>query len=456
MADGWRDVTEPGTGPWEGLAPGPDLARALAQADPRALPDDERASYLVASEQLLGWAHVVQANALVAVADAVEAATADPAFAHTSFQESCVADEVAAALHVAPRTASWKVHAARALVQQWPELGEAVESGKLTVAQARVIADGVSVLTGVRDADGGDLAMQVVRSLLLAAGTLPPARLRERVDRAVVAADAEAAARRRREATRERTDVTMWTDADGMACLAGRGPAHDILALREAIDARTRLLQENADPADDRTAGQWRHAALMHAFGLHPVGTAAVDIPGHAPVSAPAVEVRVVVALDTLLDLAANPGHLEGYGPLDPELARALATDGEWVRWVTDAAGGFLLDEGRRRFPGARLARFIRARESRCKHPVCGVRAQNCDADHLPGYAEGGTTSASTLSPTCPRHNRSREASGWRVHDDGPRDPFGPPDPTWTSPLGRSYHTVTPRALPNDYFPRRT
>ncbi|MFM9135405.1 MAG: DUF222 domain-containing protein [bacterium] len=456
MADGWRDVTEPGTGPWERLGPSPELARALAQADPQALPDDERASYLVASEQLLGWAHVVQAHALVAVADAVEAATADPAFAHTSFQESCVADEVAAALHVAPRTASWKVHAARALVQQWPELGEAVASGDLTVAQARVIADGVSALTGVRGEDGEDLATQVVRSMLHVAGTLPPARLRERVDRAVVDADAEAAARRRREATRERTDVTMWTDAEGMACLASRGPAADILALREALDARARLLRDNADPADDRTAGRWRYAALMHAFGLHPVGAAAVDLPGHAPVAAPGVEVRVVVALDTLSDLAANPGHLEGYGPLDADLARALAADSEWVRWVTDPAGGFLLDEGRRRFPGARLARFIRARESRCKHPVCGVRAKNCDADHLPAYAEGGTTSASTLSPTCPRHNRSREDSGWRVHDDGPRDPSGPPDPTWTSPLGRSYNTVSPRALANDYFPRRT
>ena len=69
MADGWRDVTEPGAGPWEGLEPGPMLARALGEADPQRLPDDERASYLAASERLAGWAHMVQARALVAVAD---------------------------------------------------------------------------------------------------------------------------------------------------------------------------------------------------------------------------------------------------------------------------------------------------------------------------------------------------------------------------------------------------
>lgn len=456
MADGWRDVTEPGAGPWEGLEPGPMLARALGEADPQRLPDDERASYLAASERLAGWAHMVQARALVAVADAVEAATADPAFTATSFQESCVADEVAAALHVAPRTASWKVHSARALVRQWPVLGEEVARGRLTLAQARVIAEGVAALVGLRDQDGADIAEAVVLRLLRVAADLPPARLRERVERAVVAADAEAAARRRRAAARERTDVSLWADADGLACLAARGPAADILAVREAVDARARVLREHAGPDDERTIGQWRHAALMHAFGLHPHGVAPVTVPGGDAVEPPRPEIRVVVPLDTLLDLAHNPGHLEGYGPLDPALACALAADGEWTRWVTDAAGGFLIDEGRRRFPGARLARFVRARERRCKHPVCSVRSSQCDVDHLPAYADGGTTSAATLSPTCPRHNRLREASGWRVHEDGPHDPFGPPDPTWTSPLGRRYQTVSPRPLPLDYFPRRT
>ncbi|MGI9197883.1 MAG: hypothetical protein ACR2KE_10525, partial [Candidatus Nanopelagicales bacterium] len=52
-------------------------------------------------------------------------------------------------------------------------------------------------------------------------------------------------------------------------------------------------------------------------------------------------------------------------------------------------------------------------------------------------------------------HNRHREASGWQVHDEGPRDPSTPPDPTWTSPLGRRYQTVIPRPLAHDHIPLR-
>jgi hypothetical protein len=166
--------------------------------------------------------------------------------------------------------------------------------------------------------------------------------------------------------------------------------------------------------------------------------------------------VRVIVHLDTLLGLAELPGELEGYGPLDPELCRTLAADADWIRWVTDGATDVLIDEGRRRFPGARLARFLRARDRRCKHPSCGVRSRNCDADHMPAYAEGGRTSAATMAPTCPRHNRGREASGWRIHEEGPRDPMGSPDPVWTSPLGRRYQSADPRVLSPDYIPRRT
>lgn len=105
----------------------------------------------------------------------------------------------------------------------------------------------------------------------------------------------------------------------------------------------------------------------------------------------------------------------------------------------------------RRAIPGARGRG-----QSRCKHPSCGVRSANADADHLPAFVDGGRTSAAGMSPTCPRHNRGRQASGWAVHDEGPRDPHGPPDPVWTSPLGRFYQTHVSRALTLDHIPLRT
>ena len=476
MADAWDDVTPAGHA-WESIAPGPELAQMIAAIDPDSLDASARVSYLQATDRLIGWAHVQQARALLSVSDAVREATSPGPGMSTSHQTSYVADEVAAALHIAARTATAKVNAALAILRDWPRLGEAIESGALTVAQAREIYEGVHVLSGQLDEDGLDLSERAVVGLVRIAGGLSPARLRERVARMVASLDPEAAARRRGRSVRDLTDVSIWAEPDGMACLAARGMSIDAIALHDLITARAKALRDSACPDDDRTMGQWRYAALLAAFGLAPVGmpamgamtgtatgaTAADGVPGsHASVDAPVLEpmrpqVRVVIPLDTLLGLAQTPGEIEGYGPIDPELARTLAADADWIRWVTDGVGDVLIDEGRRRFPGARLARFLRARDRLCKHPSCGVRSRNCDADHLPvSYAEGGRTSAMTMAPTCPRHNRHREASGWTLEDERPHDPLGSPDPTWISPLGRRYQSRPPRPLATDFVPRRT
>lgn len=499
MADGWHDVSAPTGCPWELLAPGPLLAQALASVEPATLKHSERVSYLAASERLAGWVHVVQAHALVAVSDAVKEVTANER-GSASMQQSWVADEIAAVLHIAPRTATIRAHAGAALVRDWPVLGQEVAAGRLTLAQAREIYEGVSVLSGTVDDSDEDLSEVAVADLIRIARDLPPARLRERVARMVASLDPAAAARRRERAERDNTDVTIWAEPDGMACLAARGPALDAVAVRELIDARAKDLRAHAATDDSRSLGQWRHAALLAAFGLSPVGRtpspsnggnvsgpdatdgsksgnhpSGNDPSGNHPsgnhpsgnnvtcepgarvvVDTPRVQIRVTVPLTTLLGLTDAPGELEGYGPLDPDLVRILAADAEWTRWVTDPVGDYLLDSGTRRFPGARLARFLRDRESRCKHPSCGVRARNCDADHLPEHSRGGRTSAAGMSPTCPRHNRHREASGWHIEPERHVDPHGPPDPTWISPLGRRYATAVPTPLALDYIPLRT
>ena len=461
MADGWRDTTAPTGCAWEMLAPGPQLAQALHATDPATLGDAERVSYLAASDRLAGWVHVVQARALTAVSDAVEVATAGERGA-ASLTRSWVADEIAAVLHISTRTATRRVNAAIAVVRDWPQLGQHVAAGGLTVAQAREIYEGVSVLAGHVDDQGEDLSDVAVRDLIRIAPPLPPARLRERVARHVASLDPTAAARRRRRAERDLTDISLWAEPDGMACLAARGPAIDAIAVRECVDARARILRDSATIEDERTLGQWRHAALLEAFGLTPSGRAVVhtsvatDTSPPGALAPPRVQLRVTVPLTTLLALADSPAEIEGYGPIDAELTRALAADAEWIRWVTDPVGDYLIDEGTRRFPGARLARFLRAREGRCKHPSCGVRSRHCDADHLPAYAAAGRTAATTMSPTCPRHNRHREASRWTVQEEGPQDPYGPPDPVWISTLGRRYQTTVPPAIPLDYVPLRT
>ena len=49
----------------------------------------------------------------------------------------------------------------------------------------------------------------------------------------------------------------------------------------------------------------------------------------------PLVQVSIDVA--TLLGLLSNPAYLEGYGPIDPDLARELAKNGTWQTMLTEA-----------------------------------------------------------------------------------------------------------------------
>ena len=131
MADGWFDTTPDGAWPWDGLPPGPELAAAVSGVDPRTLPGEARVSLLIAREALVGWAQMLSAEAMVSTADAVADAITD-AHGLTTRQEGWVADELAAALHVAPSTALGRLTTARDLTVTFSQVGEAVAPGPAT------------------------------------------------------------------------------------------------------------------------------------------------------------------------------------------------------------------------------------------------------------------------------------------------------------------------------------
>lgn len=442
MADAWLDMTPEGGWPWEGLTPGPELAAAVAGVDPRELPGQARVGLLAAREALVGWSSMLAAEAMVATADAVAQAVTD-VHGLTRRQESWIADELAAALHVAPTTALARLATARDLVDTFPEIGRAVASGQLTISQARAITESLTPLGVHRDESGRLLTDDVLDQILPTASNYPPARLRERVRTAVVAIAPQEAAEARKRTVREQTQVNFFTDTEvGTAYLGVRGSGVDILALRNAVRERADSMRSH-DPDADRTSGQWQVAALMTALGILPTGMPAstADTAANSAPDAPApigIGVQVVMDLPTALGLADNPAIIPGYGPIDPELAQQLACDGEWRRWVTDPIDGHLLDDGDRRFPGARLRRFIKARDPRCDLPPCG-RVARTDADHTPAYRDTHTTSAATMSTACATHNRTRDAAGWIAEGDG----------RWRSPLGRVYQTRRHQPLPH-------
>ncbi|KYH44436.1 DUF222 domain-containing protein [Branchiibius sp. NY16-3462-2] len=105
-------------------------------------------------------------------------------------------------------------------------------------------------------------------------------------------------------------------------------------------------------------------------------------------------------------------------------------------RALTDTATGVVVETGDRSYrPGARLARFVQARDQHCRFPGCTRPAKLSDIDHVVRYPDG-ETAAHNLQCLCRHHHRAKHEGGWKVT----MSPTGVC--TWTSPTGRTYLTT--------------
>ncbi len=170
-------------------------------------------------------------------------------------------------------------------------------------------------------------------------------------------------------------------------------------------------------------------------------GTGLASITGH---------VQVTIPVLTLAGESRAPAVLPGHGPIDADTARVLAekTPG-WDRVMTDPCTGAVLAVDRYRVP-AELARFLRARDERCRFPGCGRVARGCDLDHTHDAAHGGATSRANLAHLCRRHHTLKHQTAWQVRQ------VGGGVLEWTAPTGRRYRDRPPatvRFVPTDQQP---
>jgi hypothetical protein len=100
-----------------------------------------------------------------------------------------------------------------------------------------------------------------------------------------------------------------------------------------------------------------------------------------------------------------------------------------------------------RRFPGARLADYIRARDQTCISPTCTRPAEACDLDHTLDWLHGGRTEAADLGALCRHDHRGKHRGGWTYEQPEPGR-FVITDPTGTRHHVRS-RVVHPRPAPH-------
>jgi hypothetical protein len=158
----------------------------------------------------------------------------------------------------------------------------------------------------------------------------------------------------------------------------------------------------------------------------------------------PQVAVQVTIDLPTLVHLRTHPGELLGYGPIPAEIARELAGDAAWQRFVHEPVTGYLRDVGDQRYhPGPAITRFRVARDVRCRFPGSTRKARHSEGDHVIPHRDGGgggRTSSANLASLSKLGHIAKTHNGWKVSGNANGAL------TWTSPHGHTYTTT-----PHDY-----
>jgi hypothetical protein len=226
----------------EHMDPGPAMAGWLGLAAAEATDLDEYGltGVAVAGQRLASWAQAAELAAVAQVASRTAAADKNIGVREDGRPARVGRDatgQVSLALSMSEYTAAVWADLAVTLSWRLQATGEALSAGRIDLYRARLIAEATSVLAEAT-------AREVEAKVLPGAGQETPAQLRERLRRAVIAADPAAAERRRADAERQ-AGVNLYPDADGTATLAGTGlPAVLAAAAMAKITAMARARKE--------------------------------------------------------------------------------------------------------------------------------------------------------------------------------------------------------------------
>ncbi|HEX4253853.1 MAG TPA: DUF222 domain-containing protein [Streptosporangiaceae bacterium] len=469
--------SRPGTGFESGGAldtqPPDGLLAALADAATRdgrlaGLDDDELIGILRAWHRLGSWCASGLLTAVAELARRRPAEATAPA-APGAFPEQLsefVSDEIAAALTLTARRAETCQDLSLDLARRLPGTAKALHEGVIDPPKAQLIAEATRILTD-------EQARQVEALILPRAGQQTTGQLRAAVARAVLAADPEAAIRRREEAQKD-PRVRRWQEDTGTAALAGYGlPPAEVLAADQRLTDQALALRQAGRPGSLDVLRARAYLDALLGQDSTPL-TAPAPKPEHQPTLA--ARVTLTVPLSTYLGSGTEPGRVAGYGPIDPALARELTVraaahpasrfcltvtgpDGRAIGHgcipgrppdpttqprppgsnaiVTPLAGADC--DHRHQEPGYQPSRWLQhlitARTPTCTAPGCARPAARCDLDHTTPYDQGGRTCECNLAPLCRHHHRCKQSEGWQLHQ------LSPGVMSWTTPAGRRYVT---------------
>lgn len=435
------------------LPGGYEILGEILKIDPRALTPSGRIDYLAALEKQHSWLTSLIQEATLAIAGN-EPSTSEDMWNGVDEAER---EDVATALRLSPATAQMRIDVARTLTNHLPETCSALAQGDISAAHATLIAreSAEAIKRGIEP----EVLREIEAKAVAFSEFHTPAQVGRKL-RSLIAQNTPEEFEIAREIANDSRSVSLQHESDGMSTVIALLPAEDAQTVYLAIsawieyeDMRETSLSDNTKVQtlangkrqdgthssdnrherthipDNRTMNMKRADALA-AIASDFLGRISSDYTPHRR----PVTINVTVDLPTLLGLQENPGELSGFGPIPASIARELAADGRWRKFLTDPSSGALLDVGREMYlPPQYLVDFLSARDRICRFPGCSQPARVCDIDHALSWEEGGKTNPSNLGLLCRRHHRLKTHGGWKLesNSDG--------SCTWRSPDGKEY-----------------
>jgi hypothetical protein len=405
--------------------PGYKVLGELIQINPRTLGEAGKLDYLAALDRQESWICALKQEALVAIAGEV-ADEHGGIFGAVDDEER---EDIATALRLSPTTAQSRIDVARVLVSHLPNTISALASGEISTAHANVIAK--ETATAIRNGLSEEGIFRVEQAALAYAEFHTPGQVATKVKTTIAKfspEEFEEIVDRARDSRR----VSCYPEADGMATVVAILPAEDAQTVMKSIEAY--ILKRNQDDEGDAEwsmlSADMKRADALTYIASQALASMADDVrPHRRPIS-----IGVAVDLQTLLGLAENPGQLAGYGAIPASVARRLAADGNWQRFISDPTTGNLLDFGREKYtPPQELVDYLLARDRVCRFPGCRRTGQSSDIDHALSWESGGETNPANLGLLCRRHHRMKTHGGWKLESNADGSC------TWESPVGKQF-----------------
>ena len=426
----------------------------LAAIDPAHLPLASRIDYLEALERQTSWLQALMQRAIIAVAGRTASESDDPIYGIDEAER----EDVSTALRLSPASAQHKIDIARALTNFLPNTCSALATGEISTAHATAIArEAASALNkGLPES----VIFNLEERAISYSEFHTPSQVGSLV-RKVIATSTPQEFEETVADAREMRRVNCFNDFDGMSTIVALLPAHEAQVVMSAIEAF--ILREGSECADCRATSKANPLNDLNLICTHVAGAAgagagaakrdlrnkdmkradalaeiasrflASTIEEVTPHRRP-LTVNVTIDLPTLLGLAENPGELAGYGPIPASVAREIASDAKWKRFITEPITGNLLDFGRESYePPQALKDFLIARDRTCRFPGCRRSALLSDLDHARSWESGGATSLENLGALCRRHHRMKTHGGWSIES------YSDGSCLWKSPAGKEF-----------------